>query len=127
VDHESTDQLLTMMEARVRTYYQLVDGGDIAGLVKLFAQDAVYRRPGYPSMRGRDELERFYREERVIKGGHHTVESMVSSRRRVAVAGSFAGTLRNGQDTTLRFADFFSFGPDGTFSQRDTYFFSPLV
>ncbi|RNH93527.1 nuclear transport factor 2 family protein [Micromonospora aurantiaca] len=116
-----------MTETRVRSYYDLVDRGDITRLVQLFAEDAVYQRPGYPPIRGRGELERFYREERVIKSGRHTVESVMSSPSRVAVTGSFAGTLHGGQDVTLRFADFFNFGDDGKFSRRDTYFFTPLV
>jgi ketosteroid isomerase-like protein len=127
VDDESVDEALPMTEARVRSYYSLVDRGDITELVQLFTQDAVYQRPGYPPMRGRGELERFYREERVIKSGHHAVESVMSSHSRVAVTGSFAGTLHSGQDVTLRFADFFVLGDDGKFSRRDTYFFTPLV
>lgn len=115
------------MEARVRAYYELVDRGDIAELVKLFAEDAVYRRPGYPPLRGRGELERFYREERVIESGRHTLESVVSSRPQVAVTGSFSGTLRGGQDMTLEFADFFIFDAGEEFRRRDTYFFTPLV
>jgi ketosteroid isomerase-like protein len=127
MDIETTDPAITMMEGRVRTYYALVDGNDIDGLVELFAHDAVYRRPGYPPLQGRGELERFYREERVIKSGRHTLDDVVSSRSRVAVAGTFSGTLHNGQELTLQFADFFSFGDDDTFASRDTYFFTPLV
>jgi steroid delta-isomerase len=127
VDYKTADHVLTMMEARVRTYYDLVDASDITELVKLFAQDAVYRRPGYPPLRGRGELERFYREERVIKSGRHTLETVVSSPPRVAVTGSFSGTLHGGQHATLQFADFFVFGADGKFSGRDTYYFTPLV
>ncbi|MGC4900444.1 nuclear transport factor 2 family protein [Micromonospora echinospora] len=66
-----------MTEARVRSYYELVDRGEVTELVQLFAQDALYLRPGYPPIRGRSELERFYREQRAIKCGHHAVESVV--------------------------------------------------
>lgn len=114
----------TTTEARVRSYYDLVDSTE---LMQLLAQDTVYQRPGYPPMRGSGEFERRYREERVIESGHHAVESGVSSHSRVAVAGSFTGTLHSGQDGTLRFADFLVLGADGKFSRRDTYLFTPLV
>ncbi|MFY1597079.1 hypothetical protein [Micromonospora sp. WMMD737] len=32
---------------QVRRCYRLVDQGDMPGLVELFTEDAVYRRPGY--------------------------------------------------------------------------------
>ncbi len=41
--------------------------------------------------------------------------------------GQFSGVLRDGKEVSLRFADFFTFGPDGLFATRDTYFFAPMV
>jgi steroid delta-isomerase len=43
------------------------------------------------------------------------------------VHGSFHGTLHNGEAVETRFADFFRFNTDGTFSRRDTFFFVPLI
>ena len=113
--------------ATVCRYYELADSGDVHGLIGLFAQDARYYRPGYPPLVGRAELERFYREQRVIKEGLHVLSVVVAAGDNVAVHGEFKGVLRNGQQVDARFADFFSFGPDGHFARRDTFFFSPLV
>lgn len=114
-------------ESSVRRYYELVDKGDVPGLVALFGIDAVYHRPGYPPLRGREELHRFYSGQRVIKEGKHTLGDVVVSGDAVAVHGSFHGMLHNGEAVEARFADFFRFNPDGTFSRRDTFFFVPLI
>jgi steroid Delta-isomerase len=114
-------------EKAVRRYYELVDEGDVSGLVALFGPDAVYHRPGYPPLRGREELQRFYSAQRVIKEGRHTIGTIVAAADDVAVHGSFQGTLHNGDAVETRFADFFRFNSDGTFSRRDTFFFVPLI
>ena len=111
----------------VRRYYALVDADDVTALIGLFAPDARYHRPGYQPLTGRDELERFYREDRVIAKGAHAVTAIVAAGRDVAVQGEFSGVLRDGRETSLRFADFFSFGADGLIARRDTFFFTPLV
>ncbi|MEV0174690.1 nuclear transport factor 2 family protein [Streptomyces sp. NPDC050803] len=111
----------------VRTYYRLVDSGDVPGLVRLFAPDAEYHRPGYAKLTGRAELERFYREDRVIADGTHRLSKIVSQGREVAVHGTFEGVLHDGTKTSVRFADFFSVNPVGTFSLRETFFYAPLV
>jgi ketosteroid isomerase-like protein len=115
------------MLARVQRYYELVDDGDIPGLLDLFAPDAVYERPGYPPMTGRAELDAFYSGERVIDSGKHTLREIVAGSDVVAVHGDFTGRLKDGTEVTVRFADFFAFGTDGRFRRRDTYFFSPSV
>ncbi|WP_328930069.1 nuclear transport factor 2 family protein [Streptomyces sp. NBC_00190] len=112
---------------RVREYYSLVDDGDIGGLIELFAPDAVYHRPGYEPMQGRADLERFYRTQRVIREGSHTITAIIQSGADVAVRGEFRGVLNDGRATSLRFADFFSLSPDGRFARRNTFFFAPLV
>jgi steroid Delta-isomerase len=114
-------------EALVRRYYELVDSGDVPGVVGLFAPDACYCRPGYPALVGHAELELFYREQRVIKEGSHTIMIVVAAGRDVAVHGQFRGVLHDGQWIDARFADFFLLGLDGRFVRRDTFFFAPLV
>jgi ketosteroid isomerase-like protein len=116
-----------LRESRVRRYYELVDSGDVSALVSLFAVDAVYHRPGYAPISGRAELERFYREDRVIKEGRHTLCALVGSVAEIAVHGEFHGVLRDGRAVDLRFADFFQFGDEDAFLRRDTFFFAPLV
>ncbi|MEV6146688.1 nuclear transport factor 2 family protein [Streptomyces sp. NPDC051992] len=111
----------------VRLYYRLVDEGDIDGLVQLFDTTAEYLRPGYEKLTGHKELERFYREERVIESGRHSVLKLIHDGQDVAVHGVFEGELRDGTHASLRFADFFELTPAGTFSRRETFFFAPMV
>lgn len=111
----------------VRNYYAFVDGGQVAELVGLFAEDAEYHRPGYNPLIGRNQLERFYRENRIIREGRHTLSAAAESDDLVAVHGEFNGVLQDGSTTSLRFADFFRFDATDRFSRRDTFFFAPLV
>lgn len=120
-------QVDSVRRKRVEEYYSLVDAGDVAGLVDIFAADAVYSRPGYQPLVGRANLERFYREERVIRGGHHQIRSILVAGEEAAVHGIFDGTLRDDSEVHLRFADFFVFTAEHTFARRDTFFFSPMV
>lgn len=111
----------------VRRYYELVDEGDVAGLVALFHRDAVYHRPGYEPLCGTEELTRFYTSQRVIKEGRHILDAVVADGDAVAVHGTFHGTLHSGATVETRFADFFRCDADGTFVRRDTFFFAPLI
>jgi steroid delta-isomerase len=112
---------------KIHSYYRMVDAGDFDGLLNLFTNDAVYCRPGYPTLKGRADLSRFYREQRVIKQGRHTISRAVVRHPQVAVQGEFDGVLDSNQRVSLRFADFFVLEEDGRFSRRDTFFFVPLV
>lgn len=114
-------------EQLVRNYYTLVDAQDFDGLVELFAEEAVYRRPGYEPLVGRTNLAGFYGGERVIVEGRHSVTELVADGNKVAVNGDFAGTLKDGKRAELRFADFFTLNPDGLFASRETFFFAPMV
>ncbi|MFG2682010.1 nuclear transport factor 2 family protein [Streptomyces sp. NPDC048392] len=112
---------------RVRRYYTLVDDGDVQGVVALFADGAVYERPGYDPIVGRDGLDAFYRGRRVIDAGRHTVVKLVVEASEAAVEGEFRGTLKDGSEVDLRFADFFRLDEDLLFEVRNTYFFAPMV
>lgn len=112
---------------RVRQYYKLVDAGDIPAMLDLFAAEGRYERPGYPPMIGRDQIERFYREDRRISEGLHELDAVLAAGHDVAVRGRFRGLLRDGQQVSLRFADFFVLDMSLRFADRLTYFFAPLV
>lgn len=118
---------MTRIENQTIEYYHRVDAGDVPGLLALFAEDAVYRRPGYPPLVGRDALERFYREQRIIRAGSHSLSVTVAQGDSVAVHGVFEGALLDGREVSLRFADFFEFTATGVIGVRDTFFFAPLV
>lgn len=111
----------------VRDYYTFVDSGQVQALVDLFADDAEYHRPGYEPLVGRDQLDRFYREQRIIREGRHTLSAVVAADGQAAVHGEFNGVLHDGSRASVRFADFFQFDEDGRFRRRDTFFFVPQV
>ncbi|MFE3380440.1 nuclear transport factor 2 family protein [Streptomyces anulatus] len=111
----------------VRRYYDLVDDGNISGLLDLFEPTAEYHRPGYDPLVNQSELAHFYRSERVIESGRHSITKLIAQDHEVAVHGTFEGILRNGSNVSLDFADFFSVTPRGTFSMRRTFFYAPLV
>jgi steroid delta-isomerase len=114
------------LEQVVRRYYALVDAGDYAAAVQLFAPDAVYCRPGYEPMRGRHQLRSFYEHIRVIESGKHELTTIVAADGVVAVAGTFRGRLRNGRLVRQGFADFFTF-EGGSIAARETYFDAAAV
>lgn len=111
---------------RVEAYYRLVDAQAFDEMLELFADDAVYARPGYEPLRGKPAIAEFYRGARVIASGRHTLANVLIDGDRAAVEGSLRGTLRDGRDVEVRFADFFSLR-DGLFATRDTYFFAASV
>ncbi len=113
--------------ALAHEFYRRVDAGDIDGLVAMFAEDAEYHRPGYPPVLGQAGMDHFYRYERVIAGGEHTLDGVAVSGTEVAVRGSFAGTKRDGSPARHRFAEFFTLSADHRFSRRETFFSAPLV
>ncbi|WP_371478785.1 nuclear transport factor 2 family protein [Kitasatospora sp. NBC_00315] len=113
-------------EDQVRTYYDLVDAGDVAGLVALFTPEAVYFRPGYElPFAGHAEIAAFYTSGRIIDTGSHSLAQVVTDRNGVAVHGEFRGILKDGTRVAFRFADFFALAADGRFSRRDTFYFMP--
>lgn len=114
-------------EAAVRRYYDLVDAGDVEGVLDVFAEDVVYHRPGYAPMVGRAALAAFYGGERVIADGRHTLEALLVDGSRVAVHGRFVGTLKDGREASVGFADFFVLDEDERVTTRYSFFDSPAV
>ncbi len=112
--------------AAVRRYYDDVDGADVDAVLRVFTEDAVYRRPGYEPMRGIDAIRAFYRGERVIASGRHAIDALVGSGDEIAVRGSLTGTSRDGASLEVRFADFWRFRGDRV-AERRTYFDAPAV
>jgi ketosteroid isomerase-like protein len=108
--------------ALTHEFYRLVDAGDLDGLAARFTEDASYARPGYPVLAGRAAIDHFYRYDRVIASGRHTLESIVVSGHEIAVRGSFAGQLRDGSPVAHRFAEFFVIDTEGRITGRETFF-----
>ncbi|MEV6340627.1 nuclear transport factor 2 family protein [Nocardia vinacea] len=105
----------------VSGYYRNIDQQDVAAAIACFAEDAVYRRPGYTAFVGLSAINEFYNGGRVISAGWHDLESIVEDADTVAVRGSFHGTSYDGDPLAVRFADFWRFS-GLVVVERDTYF-----
>jgi hypothetical protein len=71
-------------------YYATVDAGDPEATTALFAADATYDRPGYDTFAG-PAIGEFYRGDRIIVSGAHTVTEVVVDGNRAATRGEFNG------------------------------------
>ena len=110
----------------VLRYYRLVDARDFNGMAELFSVDVIYRRPGYETMVGLEQMLNYYKLVRVIESGKHDIRTVLSDGIQVAVTGTFYGTVKDCGDVSQDFADFFSVS-DGRISARSTYFDSPAI
>lgn len=106
--------------------FAAVDEGNVAGLLRGYAEDVVYERPGYPRITGRDALDHFYRVERTIARGRHTIDGVLCENGRGAAWGSFTGVSRAGDRLAERWCDIYVFERDLIVFRR-THFFRPGV
>ena len=117
---------MSEVEESVRRYYRTVDTMGAEATVALFTEDAVYRRPGYEVIRGREALAHFYGGERVIAEGRHTLEEVLVDGEHAAVRGQFRGVLHSGAEVDVCFADFLRYEGE-LIADRTTYFYEPSV
>lgn len=110
----------------VKRYYTTVDAGDADATSALFAADASYDRPGYPTMVGR-QITEFYHGERIIESGAHSLQEILVDGDRASSRGVFSGRLKDGSETSVGFADFFLFNTEGLIAERTTYFYQAAV
>lgn len=114
------------LSAVVSDYYRNIDQRDVEAALTCFAQNAVYRRPGYAAFVGLSAINEFYQDGRVISAGRHELESIVEDADTVAVRGSFRGTSHGGDPLAVRFADFWRFS-GRVVVERNTYFDAAAV
>jgi hypothetical protein len=86
----------------------------------------TYERPGFPPLVGLASIVEFYCHERQIDTGSHTLGEVLCNGATAACWGRMAGTLRDGTQVDVRFADVFHLD-DGRIRNRTSYFFAPLV
>ncbi|MYM19068.1 DUF4440 domain-containing protein [Brevibacterium sp. 5221] len=113
-------------EELARRYYATVDAGDPDATADLFAADGSYDRPGYDTMVG-EAIRSFYKGERVIDSGAHTIAQVIVDGDRAAVHGTFDGVLKSGAEAHEGFADFFQFDADGLIANRRSFFYRAAV
>lgn len=95
-------------------------------LSEFFHPEMVYERPRYDPFVGRDRIMRFYREERVIAKGRHTLDGAIVEEERAAAWGRIEAVRNDGEPVTLGFADIYLF-EDGAIKVRRSHFFVPAV
>ena len=87
-------------DTHIRRYYEVVDAGDVEGVLDIFTDDATYCRPGYEPMAGREALRAFYSGDRVIESGRHSVTSLLIDGDEAFVRGEFNGCSRTAATRT---------------------------
>ncbi len=106
--------------------FAAIDARDWKTLPAFFHSDIVYERPGYDPFVGCDRVMRFYRDERVIQRGVHTLEGVVVEHGRAAAWGWIEAVHVNGTPIKHSFADIYLLDQD-TIKLRRSHFFVPAV
>ena len=109
------------LEKLVKKYYAAVDGKDLDTLFSVFSDNIVYKRPGYEPIEGMEKFREFYRGNRVIREGHHTLSNIIVMEPYVVVEGEFNGILKDGSKSHTTFVDVYTFS-NGKAVKRHTYF-----
>ncbi|MFD3355314.1 nuclear transport factor 2 family protein [Streptomyces fradiae] len=94
------------------------------GRPAVLAPQCVIERPGAEPLVGLARIERFYRHERPVAAGRHTVERLLADAEAAACWGTFSGTDRDGRAVAARFADTYLL-EGGRISRRTTYLHGP--
>lgn len=111
----------------VRRLLTVVDLRDWPLLGTLVSEDVRYDRPGYPTITGVAELLRFYEHTRMIAGGEHRLDRLLTDETQGFCWGEFTGVSRGGEPLSEVFADWYEFTPDGRVRQRRSFFFRPAI
>jgi hypothetical protein len=109
------------LEKIVRKYYDAVDSNDLETLFSVFSENIVYERPGYEAISGMEKFKDFYRKNRIIKEGHHTLSNIIVHKPYVIVEGEFKGILKDGRESYTKFVDVYTFSNNKAV-KRHTYF-----
>ena len=114
-----------MTRSDLETMFRAVDACDWNAVARYFHPDLVYDRPGFALLEGRDEVVRFYREVRSLRGAHH-FDGFAIEGETGACWGRFVGTRGDGTPVDLAFADCYQF-KDGLLWRRKSFFYVPMA
>ncbi|MFJ2685288.1 steroid Delta-isomerase [Pseudomonas sp. NPDC087342] len=115
------------VQATMTRYVELVDAGDIDGIIALYSHDAVVEDPvGQPPIQGLVAIERFYRDGL----GASNVSAVLTGPVRATLNGCGAMPFRvdmewAGQPCSLHVIDVMEFGADGKIRSMKAYW-SPI-
>lgn len=111
------------IQATMARYVELVDAGDIDGIIALYSEDAVVEDPvGQPPLQGVVDIERFYREGL----GASNVSATLTGPVRATLNGCGAMPFRvdmewAGQPCSLHVIDVVEFDADGKIRSMKAY------
>ena len=83
-------------DALVRKLYILIDLRTWPAMADLVTIDVTYDRPGYPTINGVADFLAFYEHTRVIAGGTHHLESLLTDDKQGFCWGTFVGVSHSG-------------------------------
>ena len=104
----------------IKNYYLYVDNSQLDDLLDLFSHDSYYKRCKL-EIRGKAELEKFYKQGRSISGKHSIFKITEVSGNSIIVEGSFDGQWKDGTPLSIHFSDFFFFNQEDKISEGHTY------
>ncbi len=88
-------------------YYELVDRGDLEGVLALFSPDAVYDRPGHGRIQGADALRHFFLHERKLVSSRHDIRRFITDGDWVVAEGVAEARTEDGDEVKVAFVDVF--------------------
>jgi len=104
----------------------VVDERDWDTLPTLFTESARYDRPGFEPMLGRPAIDRFYREQRDVAQGKHSILGSLTDGEETCCWGEFIGITRTGRPIDEKFCDWYVL-ERGLIARRRTFFFRPAI
>src|SRR4051794_12168042 len=114
-----TDQIIVQL-------FGAIDSSDWAEVARIVHPEISYERPGYEPFKNIERLLHFYRNERVLASGKHSLEWIVRDGDHAACWGRFVGKKLDGSDVDELFADCYTF-EGGKIRTRRSFFFRPAV
>jgi len=111
----------------IREMFAIIDTGrDWQKFNQVFAPNGVYFRPGYPAIRGIENLQEFYTLTRQVKQGRHYLHEIVSEGSTSCCWGMFSGTTKSGERVVVNFTDWYKFA-NRLITYRRTFFYQPVI
>jgi len=105
---------------KIANYYVNIDKGEIDRVLMLFSSKITYKR-GDLEIEGKEKIEKFYRNDRIIKKGIHIIKYMINYQNLVLVEGVFQGELKSGEVANESFFDEFHFKEDEVIFRKSSF------
>jgi hypothetical protein len=110
------------LEDVIRDHHRVVDAQRWSDLRAFYAREAVYQRGSRPLLEGAEAIEQFYRAERGIGSGQHTIKRLAVTAAYAEVDGHFSGVLKSGESVEIEYCDRYEFTLQGQILRRTSTF-----